>query len=34
MVLRGGFHGGADTESFVVVLMVVFGGGDAPGGWC
>lgn len=40
MVLRGGFHDGDDTESFVVVLVVVFGGacgsfcGDACGGWC
>jgi len=25
MVLRGGFYGGADTRSFVVVLMEVFG---------
>jgi hypothetical protein len=27
------FHGGADTGSFVVVLVVVFGV-DARGGWC
>jgi len=37
VVFRGGFHGGVDTGSFVVVLvmvsMVVFGG-DACGGWC
>jgi len=33
MVLRGGFHGGVDTRSFVVVLVVVFGG-DACAGWC
>jgi len=33
VVLRGGFHGGADTGSFVVVLVVVFGG-DVRGGWC
>lgn len=31
VVFRGGFHGGADTWSFVVVLVVVFGG-DARGG--
>jgi len=33
VVLCGGFHGGADVESFVVVLVVVFCG-DARGGWC
>jgi len=40
VVFRGGFHGGADTGSFVVVpvvVMLVAGvgfGGDARGGWC
>jgi len=40
VVLHGGFHGGVDTGSFMVVLFVVFGGsviagfcGDARGGW-
>jgi len=33
VVLRGGFHGSVDTEYFVVVPMVVFGG-DARGDWC
>jgi len=37
VVLHGGFHGGADFESFVVgfvvVLVVVFGA-DARGCWC
>ncbi|KEH42043.1 hypothetical protein MTR_1g060290 [Medicago truncatula] len=30
VVLHGGFHDGADFESFVVVLVVVFSG-DAHG---
>ncbi|RHN79568.1 hypothetical protein MtrunA17_Chr1g0178791 [Medicago truncatula] len=32
VVLHGGFHDGADFESFVVVLVVVFSG-DAHGVW-
>jgi hypothetical protein len=31
VVFRGGFHGGVDNGSFVVVLVVVFGS-DARGG--
>ena len=33
MVLRGGFHGGVDTGSFVVMAGVGFRG-DARGVWC
>jgi len=33
VVFLGGFHGGADFESFVAGLVVVFGG-TARGGWC
>ena len=33
VVFCGGFRGGVDAGSFVVVLVVVFGS-DARGGWC
>ncbi|AES91376.2 strictosidine synthase [Medicago truncatula] len=33
VTLPGGFHGGVNIGSFVVVFVVVFGG-DARGGWC
>jgi len=33
VVFHGGFHGGADFGSFVMVLVVIFGGGARGSFW-